>query len=51
MLLQPYIENAVIHGMRNLNHKGKINVSFKEDQKDEDVLICTIDDNGMGRKN
>jgi two-component system LytT family sensor kinase len=46
MLLQPYVENAVKHGINNqINGKGKLVLSFY--QKDED-LICTIEDNGIG---
>ncbi len=48
MLLQPYVENAIRHGMRFLeNKKGTITISAKiENEK----LICTIDDNGIGRE-
>jgi hypothetical protein len=48
MLLQPYVENAIRHGMRFLeNKKGTINISTKiENEK----LICIIDDNGIGRE-
>lgn len=47
MLIQPYIENAVKHGIMPLEGKGEIKVSFKEQN---DQLICTIEDNGIGRK-
>ncbi len=48
MLLQPYVENAIRHGMRFLeNKKGQININvFKENN----FLVCEIDDNGIGRK-
>ncbi len=48
MLLQPYVENAIRHGMRFLeNKKGTITISAKiEGEK----LICSIDDNGIGRE-
>jgi LytS/YehU family sensor histidine kinase len=47
MLLQPYIENAVKHGINNNNpgNKGLLKVCFEEV---EDDLICTIEDNGIG---
>jgi ligand-binding sensor domain-containing protein/anti-sigma regulatory factor (Ser/Thr protein kinase) len=48
MLLQPYVENAIRHGMRFLeNKKGRININvFKENN----FLVCEIDDNGIGRE-
>ncbi len=47
MLLQPYIENAVKHGL--LHKKGEKNlvVSFR---KENENIVITIDDNGIGRK-
>jgi len=48
MLLQPYVENAIRHGIRFLdNKKGLIQISAR---KDNDCLICEIDDNGIGRE-
>jgi ligand-binding sensor domain-containing protein/two-component sensor histidine kinase len=47
MLIQPFIENAIIHGIRHLEKRGKITVSFKLNKK---VLECMITDNGIGRK-
>ena len=48
MLLQPYVENAIRHGMRFLeNKKGSININvFAENN----FLVCEIDDNGIGRE-
>lgn len=48
MLLQPYVENAIRHGMRFLeNRKGQINILVR---KENDFLVCEIDDNGIGRE-
>ncbi|MCB9189759.1 MAG: histidine kinase [Flavobacteriales bacterium] len=47
MLVQPYIENAVWHGLRYLEEKGKLTVNVKQN---EDILTWTIKDNGIGRK-
>ncbi|NMH27838.1 tetratricopeptide repeat-containing sensor histidine kinase [Flavobacterium silvaticum] len=47
MIIQPFVENAVIHGIRNRrDEKGIIKVSFffKEDK-----LHAVIEDNGVGR--
>jgi ligand-binding sensor domain-containing protein len=48
MLLQPYVENAIRHGMRFLeNKKGYIHISATGENN---YLICMIDDNGIGRE-
>lgn len=47
MLLQPYIENAIIHGFKHLDRKGNLTVNLVEE---EDVVVCTIRDNGVGRE-
>lgn len=47
MLIQPYIENAIWHGLRYKEEKGLLEVKFFiENTK----LFCTIYDNGIGRK-
>lgn len=45
MLLQPFVENAVKHGVSGLQHTGEITVRF--DKKDKDFVIL-ITDNGRG---
>ncbi len=47
MLIQPFIENSVWHGLRYLEKKGKLLVSV---QKQEGKLLWTIEDNGIGRE-
>lgn len=47
MLLQPYIENAVWHGLRYKDAKGNLTVRFK---KENGNLTVTIEDDGIGRK-
>lgn len=48
MLLQPYVENAIRHGMRFLeNKKGEIKINVYAERE---YLICEIDDNGIGRE-
>lgn len=46
MLAQPYLENAIWHGIAPLNGKGFIRLQY---QKAGDYCICVIDDNGAGR--
>ena len=46
MLSQPFIENAVEHGMRNLPvGEGKIEVTFEQN---DSLLNITVSDNGPG---
>jgi sensor histidine kinase YesM len=46
MLLQPFIENALIHGISPKAGMGYIHIFFR---KEGDKLICEITDNGIGR--
>ena len=45
MLSQPFVENAIDHGIRNVEKGGKVKVVFKISGKN---LITTISDNGAG---
>jgi ligand-binding sensor domain-containing protein len=47
MLIQPYVENSIRHGLIPKKSKGKvsINITVKDEQ-----LMCTIEDNGIGRE-
>jgi len=47
MLLQPYVENAVWHGLRYKKEKGFLKVSL--DKVDEETIKIEISDNGIGR--
>jgi tetratricopeptide (TPR) repeat protein len=56
MLLQPFIENSIIHGIQNKvkiserdkeNYKGELKVSFSILSE---FLKCIIEDNGIGRE-
>lgn len=48
MLLQPYIENAIWHGLRYKKEKGVLEVSINSKSNDE-LQILILDD-GIGRK-
>ncbi len=48
MLLQPYLENAIWHGLRYRDSKGLLKVHMA--RKDTDNLEICIEDNGIGRK-
>lgn len=47
MVLQPFIENAIWHGLMHKDGEGLINISISEDN---DMLRCIIEDNGVGRE-
>lgn len=47
MLIQPYIENAVWHGLRYKKEKGFLKVNIN--QRD-DAIVVIIEDDGIGRK-
>lgn len=47
MVVQPFVENAVLHGISPLKSKGEIAIDFI---LEEDILKITIRDNGIGRK-
>jgi tetratricopeptide (TPR) repeat protein len=45
MLVQPFLENAIWHGLRYRTEKGFLKLSF---EKEEQYLKVTIEDNGIG---
>jgi LytS/YehU family sensor histidine kinase len=47
MILQPYVENAIIHGLIHKTEKGLLELSFRLEGKQ---LLCIIQDNGIGRE-
>ena len=46
MLIQPFVENAIKHGIKGREGKGLIIISI---EIQSDLLICTVEDNGVGR--
>lgn len=48
MLLQPYIENAIWHGLRYRTEKGTLEISITK--KDTETVSILIIDDGIGRK-
>jgi LytS/YehU family sensor histidine kinase len=45
MLLQPFTENAILHGFAGQKEKGLLNIRI---QKNHEALYCIIEDNGRG---
>ncbi|HLP13330.1 MAG TPA: histidine kinase [Flavobacteriales bacterium] len=46
LLIQPFIENALVHGLLHKEGEKKLHIKFEL----HDVLVCTIEDNGVGRE-
>jgi tetratricopeptide (TPR) repeat protein len=46
LLLQPFAENAIWHGLMHKEGQGKLEIELRIDEK---VLTCAISDNGIGR--
>ena len=47
LILQPFVENAIIHGFKNIDYIGRIKISFAIEL--DQHLVCIIEDNGKGR--
>lgn len=47
LLLQPYVENAIWHGLLYKPEQGTIEISA---QKQDDYILFTVQDNGIGRE-
>jgi ligand-binding sensor domain-containing protein len=47
LLMQPYVENAILHGLNPRPVKGKLTIRL---YSKNNFLICTITDNGIGRQ-
>jgi sensor histidine kinase YesM len=45
MLIQPFIENSLAHGLLHKDGEKKLKVTFEL----KEMLICRIEDNGVGR--
>lgn len=47
LLIQPFCENAIWHGLMHKQEDGQLDISI---QLEDNVLNCTITDNGVGRE-
>jgi len=45
MLIQPFVENAIEHGFRNIAYHGSLTITFAAANNQ---LLITVDDNGCG---
>lgn len=48
LIFQPFVENAIWHGLMNKQERGSI--SIKVNQKQNNKLLVVIEDNGVGRQ-
>lgn len=46
MIIQPFIENALVHGLLHKDGEKKLTIHFDLNE----TLTCTIEDNGVGRE-
>lgn len=46
MLIQPFVENAINHGLLYKKEKGLLQIHFS---KGNNILTCVVEDNGVGR--
>ncbi|GAB3989242.1 hypothetical protein GCM10028807_13720 [Spirosoma daeguense] len=47
MIIQPYVENAIWHGLMHKEEGGHLILDW---QIEKNTLVCTIEDNGIGRQ-
>lgn len=47
MIIQPFVENAIEHGLRP-RQEGRLTIKFELVDTDETVLRCIIEDDGVG---
>jgi PAS domain S-box-containing protein len=47
LLIQPFVENAILHGLSNLESGGILKLSLT--QPDGDHILFEVEDNGIGR--
>ncbi|HET7119330.1 MAG TPA: histidine kinase [Hanamia sp.] len=48
LILQPFVENSIWHGLASKEGDGQILIQIKKEGK---MIRCIIEDNGVGRKN
>ena len=47
LIIQPYVENAIWHGLMHKKEKGHLEIELYQH---EEILFCKITDDGVGRK-
>ena len=49
LLVQPFVENAINHGLLNSEKEGHLEIAFRKGAE-ENTVTCTITDDGIGRE-
>jgi len=47
LIFQPFVENAIWHGLMHLNEGGKLKIQVRQEGE---LIKCIIQDNGIGRQ-
>ncbi len=47
MVLQPFIENAIWHGLQHKDSQGHLHIGFTREGQQ---IHCVIEDDGIGRR-
>ena len=47
LILQPFVENSIWHGLTKKDGAGKINIRISEE---DEMLVCVVEDNGVGNR-
>jgi sensor histidine kinase YesM len=47
MIIQPFVENAIEHGLRP-RQEGRLTVRFEMVDRDDNLIRCIVEDNGVG---
>ena len=47
MVIQPYVENAILHGIIHKHERGKITIDLN---LKSETLFCVVEDDGVGRE-
>jgi ligand-binding sensor domain-containing protein/two-component sensor histidine kinase len=47
LIIQPFVENAIKHGLSGRGKGAELQVRF---EKQDELVVCTVSDNGIGRK-
>jgi two-component system sensor histidine kinase YesM len=52
MLLQPLVENSILHGLQGLDRRGRIVIAGREERDPDmtDVIVLEVQDNGHGMR-
>jgi len=45
LILQPFVENALLHGMKNTGRPGHLRIAV---ERKGDEVVCSVEDNGRG---